>query len=267
MIYVTSAQSCRTSWTTILGSCRESSRRTLALDSSTRCPTTARSGRCPLKLLERPRLLAQIRDLIPDKDRAHLVPYNTTELERDLAIRLGIPMYGADPRHFELGTKSGCRKLFGRAGVSYPMGAEDLRTEDEVLDALARLRVARPRGTLRDGQAQRGRLGCRQRGREPLGSARAGRQGRARGPPRAAQGDEVRERAPELRHVHGASSPSSRGSWRTRHRRGDPSPSVQLRITPLASSRFCPRTTRCSAGPAGRAISAAASPRTPPMRP
>ena len=45
-----------------------------------------------LKLLERPRLLAQIRDLIPDKNRAHLVPYNTTELERDLAIRLGIPM-------------------------------------------------------------------------------------------------------------------------------------------------------------------------------
>ena len=97
-----------------------------------------------LKLLERPRLLAQIRDLIPDKDRAHLVPYNTTELERDLAIRLGIPMYGADPRHFELGTKSGCRKLFGRAGVSYPLGAEDLRTADDVLDALARLRTARP---------------------------------------------------------------------------------------------------------------------------
>mgnify|MGYP002260735510 CR=1 FL=1 len=42
-----------------------------------------------LKILERPRLLAQLRDLIPDKDRAHLVPYNTTELERDLAIRLG----------------------------------------------------------------------------------------------------------------------------------------------------------------------------------
>ena len=97
-----------------------------------------------LKLLERPRLLAHIRDLIPDKDRAHLVPYNTTELERDLAIRLGIPMYGADPRHFALGTKSGCRRLFGRAGVSYPLGSEDLRTADEVVDALARLRAARP---------------------------------------------------------------------------------------------------------------------------
>jgi hypothetical protein len=97
-----------------------------------------------LKVLERPRLQAQIRDLIPDKDRAHLVPYNTTELERDLALRLGIPMYGADPRHFELRTKSGGRKLFGRAGVSYPLGAEDLRTADGVIAALRRLRAARP---------------------------------------------------------------------------------------------------------------------------
>jgi hypothetical protein len=97
-----------------------------------------------LKLLERPRLLAQIRALIPDRDRAHLVPYNTTELERDLAIRLGIPMYGADPAHFALGTKSGCRKLFGRAGVSYPLGAEDVRTPEEVVAALQRVRAARP---------------------------------------------------------------------------------------------------------------------------
>jgi hypothetical protein len=74
----------------------------------------------------------------------HLVPYNTTELERDLAIRLGIPMYGADPRHFELGTKSGCRKLFEQAGVSYPLGSEDLRTPDDVVAALRRLRAARP---------------------------------------------------------------------------------------------------------------------------
>ena len=49
------------------------------------------------KLLERPRLIQQIRALIPDLDRAHLVPFNTTPLERDLALALGIPMYGADP--------------------------------------------------------------------------------------------------------------------------------------------------------------------------
>ena len=97
-----------------------------------------------LKLLERPRLLARIRGLIPDKDRAHLVPYNTTELERDLALRLGIPMYGADPRHFVHGTKSGCRKLFAQAGVAYPVGAEDVRDLAGIVDAIRKIRAAHP---------------------------------------------------------------------------------------------------------------------------
>jgi hypothetical protein len=97
-----------------------------------------------LKLLERPRLLQRIRDLIPDKSRAHLVPYNTTELERDLAIRLGIPMYGADPRHFPLGTKSGCRTLFREAGVSFPVGSENLRSLGDVVGGLQKLRADRP---------------------------------------------------------------------------------------------------------------------------
>ncbi|PYM66180.1 MAG: hypothetical protein DMD79_03430 [Candidatus Rokuibacteriota bacterium] len=97
-----------------------------------------------VKLLERPRLIARIRALIPDKDRAHLVPYNTTHLERDLAIRLGIPMYGADPKHFVYGTKSGGRKLFGRAGVAYPMGAEDIRDLGGVVAAIRAIRAAHP---------------------------------------------------------------------------------------------------------------------------
>jgi pheganomycin biosynthesis PGM1-like protein len=96
------------------------------------------------KLLERPRLLRQIAALIPDRSRSHLVPYNTTPLERDVALALGIPMYGADPRLFGLGTKSGCRRLFGEEGVRYPLGFEDLHTLGEVLDAVIRLRAARP---------------------------------------------------------------------------------------------------------------------------
>jgi hypothetical protein len=96
------------------------------------------------KLLERPRLLARIGALIPDRTRSHLVPYNTTPLERDLALALGIPMYGADPRLFGLGTKSGCRRLFAEEGVRHPAGAENLHTLDEVRDAVVRLRAARP---------------------------------------------------------------------------------------------------------------------------
>ena len=97
-----------------------------------------------VKLLERPRLMERIRSLIPDPHRAHLVPYNTTELERDLAVRLGIPMYGADPRHFPLGTKSGCRRLFEEEGVPYPLGIENLSSIDEVVDAIADVRTRKP---------------------------------------------------------------------------------------------------------------------------
>ena len=59
------------------------------------------------------------------------MPYNTTEQERELAMRVGIPMYGADPKTFHLGTKSGARKVFGEEGVSYPLGIEDLHSADE----------------------------------------------------------------------------------------------------------------------------------------
>ena len=97
-----------------------------------------------VKLLQRPRLLAKIRSLIVDPHRAHLVPFNTTRYERDLALSLGIPLYGADPKHLEYGMKSGCRKLFREAGISLPDGFEDLDSEDALIDAVAELRRARP---------------------------------------------------------------------------------------------------------------------------
>src|SRR5213594_1506310 len=106
------------------------------LDSSTR-PLS-------LKLLERPRLIEQIRSLILDFDRAHLVPYNTTTLERDLAIKLGIPMYGADAKFFPLGTKSGSRRIFAEEGVPHPVGIENLSSIDEVARAIAELRAQKP---------------------------------------------------------------------------------------------------------------------------
>jgi hypothetical protein len=96
------------------------------------------------KLLERPRLLDEIRSIAGDPDRSHLVPFNTTRLERDLALRLGIPMYGADPKFSALGTKSGGRALFAEAGVPHPEGREDLRSPDDVVDAVLELVAARP---------------------------------------------------------------------------------------------------------------------------
>src|SRR6476659_9023874 len=97
-----------------------------------------------LKLLERPRLLERIAAGIADKERAHLVCYNTTYLERNLALRLGIPLYGADPRHFSFGTKTGCRQLFARAGISHPLGFENLGSIEEAIAALVKMQAARP---------------------------------------------------------------------------------------------------------------------------
>ena len=96
------------------------------------------------KLLARPRLLREIRDLIPDRAASHLIPYNTTELERDVALTLGIPVYGSDPRLAPLGSKTGCRRLFDEVGVRAPVGAEDLATMDDLVRAVADMRVRRP---------------------------------------------------------------------------------------------------------------------------
>lgn len=97
-----------------------------------------------VKLLQRPRLLEKLRRLIPDPARAHLVPFNTTHFERDLALRLGIPMYGADPRFLALGTKSGCRELFSQCGVRHPVGIENLKSTESLIDAVLELRRAHP---------------------------------------------------------------------------------------------------------------------------
>ena len=96
------------------------------------------------KLLERPRLMKRIRSLIMDPDRAHLVPFNTTNREKELALRLGIPMYGADPKFFPLGTKSGCRTIFMEENVPHPLGVENLGSKEELIEAIAQMRARKP---------------------------------------------------------------------------------------------------------------------------
>lgn len=96
------------------------------------------------KLLARPRLLRRIADLVPNPARSHMVPYNTTELERDVALSIGIPMYGADPRLAKLGSKTGCRRLFAEEGVPHPLGAENLHSLDQIATALVEMRRERP---------------------------------------------------------------------------------------------------------------------------
>jgi hypothetical protein len=96
------------------------------------------------KILERPRLVERIRSGIQDPARAYLTVFNSTPLERKLAVLLHIPLNGLDPKHVHLGTKSGSRKAFREAGVDLPLGTEDLRSEHDIENALVDLRERRP---------------------------------------------------------------------------------------------------------------------------
>jgi hypothetical protein len=108
------------------------------------CANDASSRSLTEKILERPRLIERIRAGIVDSSRAYLTVFNSTVHERKLAVLLGIPLNGCDPRLAGLGTKSGSRKVFREAGVDLPLGFEDLRDDGDVLDALADLRARRP---------------------------------------------------------------------------------------------------------------------------
>jgi PGM1 C-terminal domain len=96
------------------------------------------------KILERPRLIERIRAGIVDPSRAYLTVFNSTPLERKLAVLLGVPLNGVDPRLCHLGTKSGSRRVFREAGVDLPMGFENLHDRQQVEESLEELRANRP---------------------------------------------------------------------------------------------------------------------------
>ena len=96
------------------------------------------------KVLERPRLMDKIRQLIPDVHSAHLTCYNITDLEKTMAVQLGIPLFGTDPDMFYEGSKSGGRKNFRESGVHFPDGFEDLHSKKEIIDCLVALKKKYP---------------------------------------------------------------------------------------------------------------------------
>ncbi len=96
------------------------------------------------KILARPRLMRRIREAIPDPKSAHATFFTVTPLEKKLALKLDLPIYGADPALAHWGSKSGSRKIFKEAGIDLPAGFEDLRNAEDVADALARLKEMKP---------------------------------------------------------------------------------------------------------------------------
>ncbi|MEO7767602.1 MAG: peptide ligase PGM1-related protein [Ferruginibacter sp.] len=96
------------------------------------------------KILQRPRLIERIKQFIPSGHVAHIACFNTTAYERTLAVRLGIPIYGCDPLLTYPGTKSGSRQIFLKAGVPMPPGAGDLKTYEDIVQAVAAMKDMYP---------------------------------------------------------------------------------------------------------------------------
>ena len=96
------------------------------------------------KILERPRLIERIRGSIPAEHFAHLSCFNVTCSERELAIKLQMPVYGCDPELQYLSSKSSCRKIFRACYINVADGFEDLYTEADIITSLTKLKTQNP---------------------------------------------------------------------------------------------------------------------------
>ena len=95
------------------------------------------------KVLDRGDLIDALRRFIADEP-ALIEPWNVTEAEADLAVAIGAPINGTDPRHRDLATKSNGRRLLRDAGVPVPDGIEDVHTPTDVVAAVEAMQTRRP---------------------------------------------------------------------------------------------------------------------------
>ncbi|MBL7748718.1 MAG: hypothetical protein JNM19_14875 [Chitinophagaceae bacterium] len=96
------------------------------------------------KILERPRLIDRIKKSIPAGNASHMACFNVTKYERTLSVKLDMPIYGCDPELFNQGNKSNSRKIFKQCGLQVPPGFEDLKNEEEIINALTDLKLNTP---------------------------------------------------------------------------------------------------------------------------
>jgi hypothetical protein len=96
------------------------------------------------KILERPRLIRRLKECIDAGRQVHMSCFIVTALERSLAVQLQVPVYGCDPDLYMLGTKSEGRRIFRRCSLDVPKGYEDLHSENDIIDALVKLKKENP---------------------------------------------------------------------------------------------------------------------------
>ena len=95
------------------------------------------------KILERPRLVEKIRRALRPK-KSYMVCYNSTDLEQQLSLRLGIPLLAASPEVLIWGSKSGSRQIFAEAGIPHPDGSYTVRKVEDLIEELYGLWQRKP---------------------------------------------------------------------------------------------------------------------------
>jgi hypothetical protein len=95
------------------------------------------------KILERPRLVERIRNALrPNK--AYIVCFNSTFLEQELSLKLGVPLLASSPELLYWGSKSGSREIFANCGISHPDGSPLLDNVGDLIAAMAELWERQP---------------------------------------------------------------------------------------------------------------------------
>ncbi|MGB8702252.1 MAG: peptide ligase PGM1-related protein [Thermosynechococcaceae cyanobacterium] len=95
------------------------------------------------KILERPRLMDRIRNALRP-EHAYMVCFNSTVLEQELSVQLGIPLLAANPELLYWGTKSGSRQIFAECGIPHPDGSPLVHSVDHLVQETAQLWERQP---------------------------------------------------------------------------------------------------------------------------
>lgn len=95
------------------------------------------------KILERPRLIERIRKALrPEK--SYMICFNSTVLEQELSLKLGIPLLACSPDLLYWGSKSGSREIFAQCNIPHPDGSLQVNNVDELLIAAVDLWKRKP---------------------------------------------------------------------------------------------------------------------------
>ena len=95
------------------------------------------------KILERPRLIKRLKRGLR-AGKSYIVCYNSTRLELELALKLGIPLLATSPKLLYWGSKSGSREIFAESKIPHPDGSIKLTSIEDLIVAAANLWERQP---------------------------------------------------------------------------------------------------------------------------